>query len=1239
MKKRVFSMLLAVVMLVGLLSTVALAEESTNVAFINETGYATLADAISAAGDDATITLAVGNHTMPGQVTSKNITIKGGVDAIVDLTASVNASGSTINFEGVTVKFDNDNYEGLQHSTKVTYTNCTHIGTEFLYAPTVSYSGCTFNMYNASTEYAVWTYGASDVTFTDCNFNTNGKAILVYTEAAHQAAITLSRCTFTSNGTYTGKAAVELGQSANGNVAEYDLVFTNCTADDNFSTNNSSSNLWGNKDSMTTEDGSSVVIDGSENLMPAPAVTTYVAQIGETMYETLQAALEDAVATSGSVTVELLSDISGDNWTSIAFNSYPSMAADSITLDGNSRTITGLTAPLIGSVWTGSSLTIQDLTISDANITVTNGNTAALIATADSISKITLINCSVVDSTISGSGYAGGLIGWCSGYAKADDGPVHLDVTIQGCSVTGCTITGGSSTGSLIGHAGSGANESVVITSSTIGSNTLTCTDENYGRADKVGAAIGRINNSVVTLDITDNGSNTLNPAGTYSDRILGAVAGGSMTISGGTYVSDPRNVEKTDSSTLTGTAPAIAEGYEIVENNDGTWTVEKIPVVASVKVGDAEAQEYTNLKAAFEAVSNLSNGSSSSPVNVTIEILADVTVNEDWEAYDITHHYGTVTINGNNHTISNLPEALVAAAHYTDWAINDLTISTALIDDPKSEDTNGLALGAFINHIQNDGSIIFTNCHVVDSKIDASGTADIDAAAFVGYSSSSDKITLTNCSVKNTTIGGDLVGAVVGYTSGGNIELADTTVSENTITGSGCAGTVVGRLNGPADAVINSGTIITGNGDVDVVGNVVNNNNELVLNGGAFDKKPTITSMYDDGAYMNGETIADSVIVADGYVVAQRADGMWTLAEDDDITPGSVTLTADKTSLRGGGTVTLTVSGVTEGMGVVICNDETIVPRHQEGGVWTAELPNTTKDYTFEVTGLGENTASVDVSVTYRSSSSGGGSGSSTYSISISSTKNGEVTVDRTSASKGTTVTITVDPDNGYELDELTVTDKNGDEIELIDKGNGKYTFKMPASKVTVDASFVETDSGSHVCPFDDVSTGDYYHDAVEWAVEQGITNGTAATMFSPNASCTRAQMVTFLWRAAGCPTPASSICAFTDLDSSAYYYTAVLWAVGEGVTNGTTATTFSPDAVVTRSQTVAFLWRYAGSTEMYGTVPYTDVPADAYYYDAVLWANENDITNGTTATTFSPDADCTRAQNVTFMYRYMGE
>ena len=166
-----------------------------------------------------------------------------------------------------------------------------------------------------------------------------------------------------------------------------------------------------------------------------------------------------------------------------------------------------------------------------------------------------------------------------------------------------------------------------------------------------------------------------------------------------------------------------------------------------------------------------------------------------------------------------------------------------------------------------------------------------------------------------------------------------------------------------------------------------------------------------------------------------------------------------------------------------------------------------------------------------------------------------------------------------------------------------------------------------------------DYYADAVAWAVEQGVTTGTSDTTFSPSDTCTRGQIVTFLWRAAGCPTPASSICAFTDLDSSAYYYTAVLWAVGEGVTNGTTATTFSPDAVVTRSQTVAFLWRYAGSTEMYGTVPYTDVPADAYYYDAVLWANENDITNGTTATTFSPDADCTRAQIVTFMYRYMGE
>ena len=190
-----------------------------------------------------------------------------------------------------------------------------------------------------------------------------------------------------------------------------------------------------------------------------------------------------------------------------------------------------------------------------------------------------------------------------------------------------------------------------------------------------------------------------------------------------------------------------------------------------------------------------------------------------------------------------------------------------------------------------------------------------------------------------------------------------------------------------------------------------------------------------------------------------------------------------------------------------------------------------------------------------------------------------------------------------------------------------------MPSGNVTVTATFTQTNAGSEL-PFTDVARNAYYYDSVKWAVDNNITNGSSATAFSPETACTRAQMVTFLWRAAGSP-KASTSNPFTDLDASAYYYEAVLWAVEKGVTTGTTETTFSPDAVVSRAQVVTFLNRYDGSTASEGSNPFTDVSSDAYYAGAVNWAVANNVTTGTTATTFSPDDDCTRAQIVTFMYR----
>ena len=280
-----------------------------------------------------------------------------------------------------------------------------------------------------------------------------------------------------------------------------------------------------------------------------------------------------------------------------------------------------------------------------------------------------------------------------------------------------------------------------------------------------------------------------------------------------------------------------------------------------------------------------------------------------------------------------------------------------------------------------------------------------------------------------------------------------------------------------------------------------------------------------------------------------------------------------------------------------------------------------------------GFSTFELSGTVTYVVPSSGGGSSSSSrrYDVSAPSVKHGDVTVSPKSASKGDTVTITVKPDSGYELDTLTVKDASGSKIKVKDKGDGKFTFTMPASKVTVSAEFAEIET----LDFADVSTDAYYYEAVKWAAKKGITGGTGDGNFNPNGSCTRAHIVTFLWRAAGSPEPKSTV-SFADVPAGSYYAKAVAWAVENGITLGTGDGTFSPNATCTRAQSVTFLYRAMGTapTTVNG---FTDVTADAFYADAVAWAVESGVTNGTSASTFSPNNGCTRAQIVTFLYRTM--
>lgn len=270
-------------------------------------------------------------------------------------------------------------------------------------------------------------------------------------------------------------------------------------------------------------------------------------------------------------------------------------------------------------------------------------------------------------------------------------------------------------------------------------------------------------------------------------------------------------------------------------------------------------------------------------------------------------------------------------------------------------------------------------------------------------------------------------------------------------------------------------------------------------------------------------------------------------------------------------------------------------------------------------------------------SSSSGRGDSDPRYAVGIpDKTENGSVSVSPKNAGQGDRVTVTVKPDEGYELGSLTITDSKGNELPLTDQGDGKFTFIMPAGKVEVKATFTEE---MKISPFRDVSTDAYYYEAVKWAQKKGITGGIGDGLFGPNQPCTRAQIVTFLWRAAGSPEPEGTAAGMIDVAAGSYYEKAVAWAIENGITTGTADGLFAPDATCTRAQGMTFLFR-ASKASADGAPAFSDVAADAYYAEAVKWATDNGITNGTTSSTFSPGSGCTRAQIVTFLWRlYVGK
>ena len=411
------------------------------------------------------------------------------------------------------------------------------------------------------------------------------------------------------------------------------------------------------------------------------------------------------------------------------------------------------------------------------------------------------------------------------------------------------------------------------------------------------------------------------------------------------------------------------------------------------------------------------------------------------------------------------------------------------------------------------------------------------------------------------------------------------------------------------------------------------------------------------DGKYYEGETLIWRVTPEAGYRlsdvelsagsfdrVVREEDGSWlctldALQEDLRLTAQVQRLYTVAYTAVEHGTLTVQPLSAAEGELVTIQTEAQSGYRlsslkalwQDEQGLWQELTISAEKTFRMPAGNV-----TVSAEFTAAGGSGGGGGGGAIvparYPITLDPAVGGTLKADRDQAEEGADVRISVTPETGFALKSLQVLDAAGKALDLTRTAEGSYTFRMPASAVHVRAEFTK-----RAADFSDVAPSSYYAEAVAWAVEQGITTGKTADQFAPNEACTRAQMVTFLWRAAGMPERAAEDLPFTDVAPTAYYAKAVAWAVEQGITQGVTAASFRPDDTVTRAQTVTFLWRAAGMPESTADLPFADVAAERYYAKAVAWAVEQGITTGKTADRFAPNEACTRAQIVTFLWRSM--
>lgn len=780
----------------------------------------------------------------------------------------------------------------------------------------------------------------------------------------------------------------------------------------------------------------------------------------------------------------------------------------------------------------------------------------------------------------------------------------------------------------------------------------------------------GHINDDMDQGKLTINGGSfTASGSGTVIQEMTnGAKSIGTVEINDGTFASESGKIIGLTAGNESKAQITIVKGNFSTSDKDAksalaqyvdpssdfnaaTGTVSAIPVEqAVVSVG---AKNYKTLAAAIKAVPDntkttitlrnacqedvvipagknivldlngqtLSNSKDHTITNNgTLTIQGDGTIDCTTHARGAVNNNGTLTISGGTLTRS------VDVPKTNSWyVVNNAKGATMTID-------GGEIIGnsTYSSCVRNLGNATVSGGTIRQDKMIAFKNDDTGVLTVTGGKIISEDQAIQNWKTAEVK-GGEIEGRIYtwGYVEKGQEYAGETTISGGKVTGDVAAVNYDGQTAKP-DVKIT--------GDAEIIGSLKTCN----YDGGKFTDKNN-----DDGSKLtvSGGSFSQTVNKdhLDSTLKAELNTGKGDVPYSYYPTVNEAKEAAKK---AGGGTVTDLTTPTTKTYTVTLkfANDgETAdqVLTVAENGIVILPMPTRSGRYAFRYWTDGTNTYNAGDAYTvtgnatltavwrYIGSSSSGTA--SSYPVSVPRVDNGSISVTPGAASKGTTVTITVKPNDGYELSKLTVTDQSGNRLSLNDQGNDKYTFTMPSGKVNVDAAFSKIETTMN---FWDVKQGDYYYDAVKWAVEKRITEGTGANFFSPNASCTRAQMVTFLWRAAGSPAPKSTANPFTDVSASDYYYNAVLWAVENGITTGASADRFAPGATVSRAQTVTFLYRANGSPAANGA-SFSDVAADEYYANAVAWAVQNGITTGTGNGKFSPNADCTRGQIVTLLYR----